>query len=128
MSKEFACRWPTGIETLRVRPGHLSHGTLAVSMRMGCGVGGSVHLSPDDAIEVAQALAVERSRIMPECGSATYKCAFFTDHPVSVKQDDIEPGGIELRIGKRSVGLAYLTKDDARRLAMDLLAMTADPE
>lgn len=124
MSKEFACRWPTGIETLRIRKGHFANGTLAVSMRIGRGVGGSVHLTPDDAIEVAQALAVERAKLMPMgrvMRPAIYHCTFYKDHPVKAQMDG-HGESVEVRLG---TGLAYLSKADAKALAMDLLAMTA---
>lgn len=126
MSKEFPCRWPTGIETLRIRKGHLANGTLAVSMRIGRGVGGSVHLTPDDAIEVAQALAVERAKLMPMgmvCRSL-YPCTFFGHVNVECEPHSDEEGdAVMVTVGK---GLAYLSKADAKALAMDLLAMTAD--
>lgn len=124
MSKEFKCRWPTGIETLRVRPGHLSCDTLAVSMRLGQGVGGSVHLSPDDAIEVAQALAVGRAKLLPARNTA-YRCEFFKGLLVSAEPhtDDCGEETVAIEVGQ---GLGYLSKADAKALAMDLLAITAD--
>lgn len=121
----FSCAWPTGINTLSVAPGYTNCGgkpSVSVGMSYGPGVMASVHLHADTAVEVCQALAVGRARIEDRvCARGEYQCVFFKDHPVKAQMDG-HGETVEIRLG---AGLAYLSKEDACRLAMDLLAMSA---
>jgi hypothetical protein len=127
----FSCAWPTGINTLSVAPGYTNCGgkpSVSVGMSYGPGVMASVHLHADTVVEVCQALAVGRARIEDRvCARGEYQCVFFKDMPVAAEPhtDDIGDEAIMISIGRQSRGLAYLSKADARSLAMDLLAMSA---
>lgn len=120
------CRWPTGTETLRVAKGFEQCGGKP-SIRVGMATGSivlSTHLWTDDAVKVAQALAVERAKLLPMGGvlQSVYPCGFFKG--IQLKANPCEDGeSIEVRLGP---ALAYLSKADAKALAMDLLAMTTD--
>lgn len=125
MGKEFKCRWPTSIERMAVGGGLTrADGKRHVSLKMACGPGvvGSVQLWPDDAIEVAQALAVERAKLLPMGGAlqSVYPCTFFKDVKLTAGLGD--HGDVEVRMDG---ALGYLTVAEAKALAMDLLAMTA---
>lgn len=129
MIKEFNCRWPQGIERMRIGPGFsdcAGRQSISLSMRCGLGVGGSVHLYAEDAVGVAQALAVEWYELVRH-REARYPCTFFRGVDVLAERD-VDEGGAESVSVRFGDGLAYLSNDDAKALAMDLLRMAADVE
>lgn len=125
---ELKCKWPAGTETLRVGMGYKNCAGRP-SLRVGMATGSivlSTHLHAEDAVTVAQALAVERSKLLPmgAADEASYPCTFFGGVSVAVAVNAHDTGDdVSFRVGG---GLAYLSKGDAKALAMDLLEMTAD--
>ena len=126
METNFKCQWPSGIESLNVRPSNLSGLDVAFTMRFGGGVVGSVHLGADRAVDLCQ--AVVAVAYPGDLVQASWACDYFKAEGLNnngLTLDQHEDGTVAVRV---QGGLCYLTKEQAREAAIALLRMCASEE
>lgn len=125
---KFECQWPSGIESLSVRPSNLSGLDVAFTMRFGGGVAGSVHLGAERAVDLCQAVVAAMTPEPVESESAFWPCDYFKADGMNkngLRLDRHEDGTVAFRV---QGGLCYLTKEDARAAAIHLLRMCGNVE